>query len=80
MQWVLITILFHKCNNPNKDFYYRFTKFIWTFAFDVYSCTVIYECIGIKYPRHLLEALFKKTLTTIGGLIEGLKVKFIGVK
>jgi hypothetical protein len=39
----------------------------------VYSCTVFYECIGLKHPRHHLEAMFKTILTTKGGLIKVLK-------
>ncbi|GJN01547.1 hypothetical protein PR202_ga18821 [Eleusine coracana subsp. coracana] len=42
----------------------------------VYSCTVVYECLGIKYPRHHLEAQFKTILTTKGGLIKVLKFLF----
>ncbi|EES01340.1 hypothetical protein BDA96_03G292700 [Sorghum bicolor] len=73
IQCVLMAILFYKYNNPTKDSYYHFTEFIWGITILVYSCTVYYECIGLKHPRHHLEAMFKTILTTKGGLIKVLK-------
>ncbi|KAJ1296007.1 hypothetical protein BS78_01G265900 [Paspalum vaginatum] len=73
IQWVLVVILFHKYNNPTKDFYFHYTEFIWDFTFNVYTCTVLYECFGINYPGPRLEAAFKKMLGTIGDLAKGLK-------
>ncbi|WVZ57962.1 hypothetical protein U9M48_008287 [Paspalum notatum var. saurae] len=31
LQWVLIVILFHKYNNPTKDFYFHYTELICTY-------------------------------------------------
>ncbi|WVZ90926.1 hypothetical protein U9M48_037178 [Paspalum notatum var. saurae] len=73
IQCAIMVILFHKCKHPTKDLYYYLTKHLWTFSSEVYSCTVLYELCGIKYPRQSLEAFCKKVLKTIGDLAEGLK-------
>jgi hypothetical protein len=41
---------------------------------------VYFEWVGIKYPRHELEALFKNVLKTIGALAMALKLKCVGEK
>ncbi|CAL4891445.1 unnamed protein product [Urochloa decumbens] len=62
IQCVVVFILFLKCNNPTKDFYYRFTEFLWTFACQVYGCRACSEIIGFEHPRQELEGLFKAIL------------------
>ncbi|XP_039772130.1 uncharacterized protein LOC120640364 [Panicum virgatum] len=76
----LMVILFFKCNNPIKDSYFHFTEFTWGIASLVYSCTVLYEGLDIKYPRHHLEGVFKTVLTTKGGVINVLKFLLFRVK
>ncbi|TVU49535.1 hypothetical protein EJB05_00848 [Eragrostis curvula] len=77
IQQVLIAILLLKCNNPTKDFYYRFMDFLWTINGLVYTSILYYECVGVKYPRQEWEGIlieimdrFKGMLTIIGDLIK----------
>ncbi|CAN6338710.1 unnamed protein product [Urochloa humidicola] len=69
IQCVVVLILFFKCNNPTKDFYYRFTEFFWTFACQVYGCRAYAEIVGMEHPRQELEGFFKAIPTWFKNLL-----------